>query len=435
MILQLYQTLAAVVVVSSACAASVTLPVKCVRTLCETSYVGIGVNVRQRAVCAVPCCTDDVSSCYDVRTVCLTDVSLPLCCDVGTVCPTDASLSLCCDVMTVCLTDVSLSLCCDVGTVCPTEVSPCCGVGTVCPTDVSPCCGVGTVCPTDVSPCCGVGIVCPTDVSLCCVGTVCPIDVSPYRGVWTVCLTDIVSTYHGCVGIVYLTTGVDIRQLTRVIMSGWRGRGYGWTKLQTSREAAGAVNIKSADRKDNWELHKQLWENYCILAGIENAEPRIQRAEFINTLGPDTLRICNGLGLKSEDTVDEIIKRIDEYCIGEVHKVMEEFNFNNRDQRPGESVNDYIAALRTLAKTCNFNGIKTNEVESTMIRNRIIQGIGNKTAQAKILDKRNASLNDVIDIACTVETTEQNQKLLCHASNPIHAVTGRSKKPRDQTRV
>ena len=110
----------------------------------------------------------------------------------------------------------------------------------------------------------------------------------------------------------------------------------------------GPVNVKSADRKDNWELHKQLWENYCILAGIENAEPRIQRAEFINTLGPDTLRICNGLGLKSEDTVDEIIKRIDEYCIGEVHKVMEQFNFNNRDQRPGESVNDYIAALRNV---------------------------------------------------------------------------------------
>ena len=140
------------------------------------------------------------------------------------------------------------------------------------------------------------------------------------------------------------------------------------------------------------------------------------------------------MGLKSEDTVDEIIKRIDEYCIGEVHEVMEQFNFNNRNQRPGESVNDYIAALRTLAKTCNFNGIKTNEVESTMIRNGIIQGIGNKTAQAKMLDTRNASLNDVIDIARTVETTKQNQKLLCHASNPIHAVTCRSKKPRDQTR-
>ena len=390
--LQLYLTLAAVVVVSAACAASVTLPVKCVRTLCETSYVGIGVNARQRAVCAVPCCTDDVSSCYDVRTVCLTDVSLPLCCDVGTVCPTDASLSLCCDVRTVCLPDVSLSLCCDVGTVCPTDVYPCCGVGTVCPTDVSPCCGVGTVCPTDISPCCGVGTVCPTDVSPCCVGTVCPIDVSPYRGVRTICLTDGVSTYRGCVGIVYLRTGVDIRQLTRVIMSGDEsGEGAAAMARPSYKPHAkppGLINIKSAERKDNWELHKQLWENYCILACIENAEPRIQRAEFINTLGPDTLRICNGLGLKSEDTVDEIIKRIDEYCISEVHEVMEQFNFNNRDQRPGKSVNDYIAALRTLAKTCNFNGIKTNEVESTMIRNRIIQGIGNKTAQAKMLDKK-----------------------------------------------
>ena len=426
MILQLYLTLAAVVVVSSACAASETLPVKCVRTLCETSYVGIGVNARQRAVCAVPCCTDDVSSCYDVRTVCLTDVSLPLCCSVGTVCPTDASLSLCCDVRTVCLTDVSLSLCCDVGTVCLTDVS------------LSLCCDVGTVCPTDVSPCCGVGTVCPTDVSPCCVGTVCPIDVSPYRGVRTVCLTNGVSTYRGCVRIVYLTTGVDIRQLTRVIMSGDEsGEGaaaMAGPSYKPHAKPPGPVNIKSADRKDNWELHKQLWENYCILAGIENTEPRIQRAEFIHTLGPDTLYICNGLGLKSEDTVDEITKRTDEYCIGEVHEVMEQFNFNNRDQRPGESVNDYIAALRTLAKTCNFSGNKTNEVESTMIRNRIIQGIGNKTAQAKMLDKRNTSLNDVIDIARTVETTEKKQKLLCHASNPIHAVTGRSKKPLDQTR-
>ena len=45
----------------------------------------------------------------------------------------------------------------------------------------------------------------------------------------------------------------------------------------------GPVDIRSSQRKENWLIHKQLWENYSIITGVDNAEPRIRKAEFMNT--------------------------------------------------------------------------------------------------------------------------------------------------------
>ena len=455
MILQLYLTLAAVVVVGSAYAASVTLPVKCVRTLCETSYVGVNwckCPTESCVCCAVlhrwrlfvlwrqDCLPDRrLSATVLWRRECLPDwrlsVTVLWCQD----CLPDWRLSATMLWRRDCLPDWRLS----VTVLWRRDCLPDWRLSVLWRRDCLLDWRLSVLWRRDCLPDWRLSVLWRRDclpdwrLSVLCRD----------------CLPDRRLSVSWCQDCLPDRRRINVPWLCRNCISDnwrwytsahtcdhvrwwiwWRGRGYGRTKLQTSREAtrAGKYQICGSQR----QLGAPLTNMGELLYPCRHRECRTSNTKswVYQTLGPDTLRIWNGLGLKSEDTVDEIIKRIDEYCIGEVHEVMEQFNFNNRDQRPGESVNDYIAALRTLAKTCNFNGIKTNEVESTMIRNRIIQGIGNKPAQAKMLDKRNASLNDVIDIARMVETTEQSQKLLFHASNPIHAMTDRSKNPRDQTR-
>ena len=41
-------------------------------------------------------------------------------------------------------------------------------------------------------------------------------------------------------------------------------------------------------------------------------------------------------------------------CLGETNETYERFLFNSRQKNETESVDQYITALRTLAKTCNF---------------------------------------------------------------------------------
>ena len=181
----------------------------------------------------------------------------------------------------------------------------------------------------------------------------------------------------------------------------------------------GPVGIRSSQRKENWLIHKQLWENYSIITGVDNAELRIRKAEFMNTLGPDTLRICNGLDIGTSDSVESIIQKLDDYCIGTTNEIMKHFRFNMRDQRSDESFTEWLADLRAIAKTCSFNSIQ--KVEDTLLRNRIIHGIRDKKAQAKMLDRRGADLETVIDIARTCEATEHHLKTISQTSD-VHAV-------------
>ena len=139
----------------------------------------------------------------------------------------------------------------------------------------------------------------------------------------------------------------------------------------------------------------------------------------MNTLGPDTLRICNGLGIGTSDSVESIIQKLDDYCIGTTNEIMEHFRFNMRDQRSDESFTEWLADLRAIAKTCSFNSIQ--KVEDTLLRNRIIHGIRDKKAQAKMLDRRGADLETVIDIARTCEATEHHLKTISQTSD-VHAV-------------
>ena len=45
----------------------------------------------------------------------------------------------------------------------------------------------------------------------------------------------------------------------------------------------------------------------------------------------------------------------DLHTIGEINETYECCNFNCRNQQPNEPIDAYIAALRTLAKTCQNN--------------------------------------------------------------------------------
>lgn len=69
------------------------------------------------------------------------------------------------------------------------------------------------------------------------------------------------------------------------------------------------------------------------------------------------------------------------------------YKFNKRDQELNESVDAYITALRTLAKTCNF-GI----LEDSLIRDRIVTGVKDNQARKKLLQVSKLTLKDCIDI-------------------------------------
>ena len=64
-----------------------------------------------------------------------------------------------------------------------------------------------------------------------------------------------------------------------------------------------------------------------------------------------------------------LLERFQAFCIPRQNVIMERFNFSNRSQRPGESLTPCMAALWSLAATCEFPD------RENMPRDRIVMGL------------------------------------------------------------
>ena len=104
------------------------------------------------------------------------------------------------------------------------------------------------------------------------------------------------------------------------------------------------LNVKKGAAE--WKLFKQMWENYCIVAGIKQEGPgadnAFTKALVLHTLGIDGLEVYNGLELQAEHTVKDVLAAFDKHFIGETNETYERFAFNKRDQKQDETIEDYI---------------------------------------------------------------------------------------------
>ena len=173
----------------------------------------------------------------------------------------------------------------------------------------------------------------------------------------------------------------------------------------------------------DWKLFKQMWTNYVIVAGLQTETPEYMRALFLHTLGAEGLTIFNGLQLEEGAVVDDIITALDTHFIGTTNETYERFVFNKRDQKEGESFDEYINALRQLIKTCNFNA----SMSDSLLRDRIVLGIRSTTTRQELIQDSKLSLQTCIQKCRSLEATEEQMKAMGD-SEKVHAVKNKKKR-------
>ena len=108
----------------------------------------------------------------------------------------------------------------------------------------------------------------------------------------------------------------------------------------------------------------------------------------------------------------------------------ERFKFHSRVQKQGESVRDYLAALRKLSKHCGFKKFRMEA-----LCDRFVCGLSKKAIQHKLLTEDNLTLNKALNTAHSMELAasqaSQLQKALetCQQPGDIHElsrVTGKN---------
>ena len=146
-----------------------------------------------------------------------------------------------------------------------------------------------------------------------------------------------------------------------------------------------------------WKTWKRRFEVYLAASENDLASDKKKTSLLLHALGEDGIVTYESFDFvlkenQIEPTFEEVIAKFDDFCLPRVNVTFERHLFFTRDQKESESVESYVAALRKLAKTCEFG-----ELRESLVRDRFICGLANVTVKEKLLAVSGITLEQAID--------------------------------------
>lgn len=102
---------------------------------------------------------------------------------------------------------------------------------------------------------------------------------------------------------------------------------------------------------------------------------------------------------------DSLITILEEFYDPVPLEISENYIFHQRRQEESETVQQFLAALHKLSIHCNFG-----QYHKTALRNQLVFGLRNKKAQTRLLEKKELTLDEAINVAVTMELTEKGSE-------------------------
>ncbi|KAL1468748.1 hypothetical protein MTO96_025192 [Rhipicephalus appendiculatus] len=132
-----------------------------------------------------------------------------------------------------------------------------------------------------------------------------------------------------------------------------------------------------------WSRWHDMFKVYLLASGASEFSPERRKAILLHSLGPEGQRIFNTLSVsqaaeKTEeeegtratpDVYDSAVAALAKHFDITCNLVVERHRFHRRIQFPGESIQEYVTALRELAAMCSF----MSQEES--LRDQLVAGV------------------------------------------------------------
>ena len=98
-----------------------------------------------------------------------------------------------------------------------------------------------------------------------------------------------------------------------------------------------------------------------MASGLSTKDAGIQVTKPLHVVGPDALELYNMFSWEQADyknKVTKILEKFEGYCIPRRNITWERHVFNTHNKHDRETINQYVADLKTKALTCEFKDLK-----------------------------------------------------------------------------
>ncbi|KAF0293301.1 uncharacterized protein FJT64_000881 [Amphibalanus amphitrite] len=143
----------------------------------------------------------------------------------------------------------------------------------------------------------------------------------------------------------------------------------------------------------------------CWRCGTSPLPPEQRRALLLCAIGDEAYRVFDTLPpvakRDGEDDYDVTLRQLREFYTPRTNVIVERFRFRQRAQAPTESTADFVAALRGLARTCQFGAM-----ESELIRDVVVEKTPHQRLRERLLQDRDLTLDKVLSVTAGDVTQE-----------------------------
>ena len=181
----------------------------------------------------------------------------------------------------------------------------------------------------------------------------------------------------------------------------------------------------------NWKSWRKEFQTFMIAAEL-NAKPELTKVSiFLNLIGHQGNELYESFvwGTAEEKTLEAVLKKFEDHMAHNDNVTVNRYAFWSHNQEEGQSLDDYIKELTLLRHQCRFQD--DNNINDSLLRDRIIYGIRDKSLQEKLLrletDKSN--LKTVIAVCRSHEISQQHSSMMEDSSNVCSIGRNPTQKP------
>ena len=158
-----------------------------------------------------------------------------------------------------------------------------------------------------------------------------------------------------------------------------------------------------------FESWKRKFEGYCLLTHIRQLSPPEQRAALLAVLDDDWSRVVDfGLPLPVAASMDQIIDAMHTYLRRQRNVIIDRRDFTSRLQQPGETIDEYVCALKEIASCCDF----CQHCVDDRFRDHIVVGTNDCKARRRMLETPDLTLEKALDICRASECATNNSSAI-----------------------
>ena len=175
---------------------------------------------------------------------------------------------------------------------------------------------------------------------------------------------------------------------------------------------------KFSFKPEEWPKLIRRFERFRVASELNKKPENTQISTLIYSMGDEADDILSSFTMSDDDKekYDAVKAKFEGHFIIKRNVIFERAKFNLCVQKEGESADNFLTDLYTLAKHCQIGAL-----HDELIRDRIVVGLRDKALSEKLQLESSLTLEKAINQARQKELIRQQQEIIRPQETPVNA--------------